>query len=108
MALTQARLLLPERVAAGDVISVRLLVQHGMETGYRQDMDGRVIARNVIRLVRCEFGGREVFRCEPSSGVSANPLFEFSVRVAQAGDWLVRWEDDAGTQGELRQPMSFG
>jgi sulfur-oxidizing protein SoxZ len=100
-----ARLILPERVAVGDVIQVRLLVQHGMETGYRQDMNGRVVPRNVIRLVRCEFAGIEVFRCEPSSGISANPLFEFWLRVPSGGDWLVRWEDDAGVQGELRQPM---
>ena len=100
-----AKLLLPHRVALGDVITVRLLIQHGMETGYRQDMDGRVIARNVIRLVRCELGGVEVFRAEPSSGISANPFFEFSLRVAEAGNWLVQWEDDAGIQGELRQAM---
>lgn len=103
--MTLARLILPERVALGDVITVRLLIQHGMETGYRQDMDGRVIARNVIRLVRCELGGVEVFRAEPSSGISANPFFEFSLRVAHAGLWLVQWEDDAGVKGEWRQSM---
>ena len=103
--MAQARLILPERVAIGDVIAVRLLIQHTMETGYRQDMDGRVIARNDIRLVRCELGGAEVFRAEPSSGISANPFFEFSLRVAEAGNWLVQWEDDAGVKGELRQPM---
>ena len=103
--MAQARLLLPERVALGDVITVRLLIQHGMETGYRQEMGGRVIPRNVIRLVRCELGGAEVFRAEPSSGISANPFFEFSLRVAQSGHWLVQWEDDAGVKGELRQPM---
>ena len=100
-----ARLLLPERVAVGDVITVRLLIQHPMETGYRQDMDGRVIPRNVIRLLRCELGGVEVFRAEPSSGISANPYFEFFVRVAQAGIWEVSWVDDAGVQGVWRQAM---
>ena len=100
-----ARLLLPERVAIGDVITVRLLIQHDMETGYRQDLDGRVIARNVIQQVQCELAGMEVFRAEPSSGVSANPYFEFSVRVAQAGMWVVTWVDDMGTQGVWRQPM---
>jgi sulfur-oxidizing protein SoxZ len=103
--MAQARLLLPERVAIGDVITVRLLIQHPMETGYRQDMDGRVIPRNVVQVVRCELGGVEVFRAEPSSGISANPFFEFSVRVAQAGVWVVTWVDDAGVQGEWRQPM---
>jgi sulfur-oxidizing protein SoxZ len=103
--MAQARLLLPERVAIGEVITVRLLIQHDMETGYRQDMDGRVIPRNVIQLVRCELGGVEVFRAEPSSGISANPYFEFSLRVAQAGMWVVTWLDDAGEQGVWRQPM---
>ena len=103
--MTQARLIVTDRASAGMVITVRLLIQHTMETGYRQDMDGRVIARNVIRLVRCELAGVEVFRAEPSSGISANPYFEFSLRVAQGGDWLVQWQDDAGVQGELRQPM---
>ena len=103
--MTQARLLLPARVSLGELITARLLIQHGMETGYRQDMEGRVIARNVIRLVRCEFAGVEVFRVEPSSGISANPFFEFSLRVAQGGEWRVQWEDEAGVVGELRQPM---
>ena len=103
-----AQLLLPARVALGDVISVRLLIQHPMETGYRQDMDGRVIPRNVINLVRCELGGVEVFRVEPSSGISANPYFEFSLRVAHGGEWRVQWQDDARVQGELRQFMAVG
>ena len=103
-----ARLLLPQHVALGDVITVRLLIQHDMETGYRQDMDGHVIPRNVIRLVRCELAGVEVFRVEPSSGISANPFFEFPLRVTQAGEWLVQWQDDAGVKGELRQPMTLG
>ncbi len=106
--MAQAKLLLPERMALGDVITVRLLIQHAMETGYRQDMDGRVIPRNVIRLVRCEWASVEVFRAEPSSGISANPFFEFPLRVTQPGDWLVQWEDDAGVKGELRQAMKIG
>lgn len=105
--MTQARLIVPESVAAGAVINVRLLIQHTMETGYRQDMNGRVIPRNVIRWVRCELGGVEVFRAETSSGLSANPLFEFWVRVKQSAEWRVQWEDDLGVKGELRQPLTL-
>ncbi len=103
-----ARLLLPARLTLGEVVQVRLLIQHDMETGYRQDMDGRVIPRNVIHLVRCELDGVEVFRAESSSGIAANPYFEFPLRITQAGVWLVQWEDDAGVKGELRQPMKPG
>jgi hypothetical protein len=49
-----------------------------------------------------------VFRVEPSSGISANPFFEFPLRVTQPGMWLVQWEDDAGVKGEWRQPMAVG
>ena len=103
--MTQARLIVTDRVSAGMVITVRLLIQHTMETGYRQDMDGRVIPRNVIRWVRCELGGTEVFRAETSSGLSANPLFEFCVRVRQSAEWRVQWEDELGVKGELRQTL---
>lgn len=105
---SNARLSWPAKVAVGDVITVRLLIQHAMETGLRQDMDGRIIPRNVIRLVRCELAGVEVFRAEPSSGISANPFFEFPVRVTQGGTWRVSWEDDAGQQGELLLPLVLG
>lgn len=101
-----ARLILPLGIAAGEVVMVRLLIQHVMETGYRQDMNGRLIPRNVLRWVRCELGGDEVFSAEPSSGLSANPLFEFPVRVRASGEWRVTWEDEAGVKGELRQLMT--
>ncbi len=104
--MNQARLLLPERIASGEVIAVRLLIQHAMETGYRQDVNGRLIARNVMRWLRCELAGQEVFRADTSSGLSANPLFEFFVRAQRSAQWHVQWEDDLGVKGELRQPMT--
>ena len=101
-----ARLIVPARVTPGAVVAVRLLIQHAMETGYRQDMNGRVIPRNVIRRVRCTLGGVEVFSADSSSGLSANPLFEFHVRVRETAEWHVTWEDDLGVKGELRQTMT--
>ena len=43
-----ARLQWPQNIVAGDVVKVRLLVQHPMHTGYQQDMQGSIIARNVL------------------------------------------------------------
>ena len=100
------RLIISGRLAVGQIVLVRLLIQHPMETGYRFDVNGRQIARNAIRLVVCEFDGQEVFRAEPSSGISANPLFEFPFRVTRSGQWLVRWQDEAGAQGEWQQAMT--
>jgi sulfur-oxidizing protein SoxZ len=98
-----ARIQWPERVQAGDVVKVRLLVQHPMETGYLQNLLGQLLPRNVIRTLTCTWGQQEVFRVEPSSGISANPLFEFFVRAEQTAEMHVAWTDDRGVNGHLRQ-----
>ena len=104
--MSTARLLLPDSMAPGDVVKARLLVEHPMHTGYLQDLQGRLIPRNVIVQLTCEYGGREVFKVEPSSGVAGNPLFEFFFRVQAPGELLVRWVDDQGVAGELRQAVN--
>ena len=105
--MSNARLLLPDSIVPGDVVKARLLVQHPMHTGYLQDLQGRLIPRNVIVQLTCEYGGREVFKVEPSSGVAGNPLFEFFFRVQAPGELLVRWVDDQGVAGELRQAVTL-
>lgn len=101
-----ARIQWPERVFAGDVVKVRLLVQHPMDTGYLQDLLGKLVPRNVIRSLTCTWGQQEVFRVEPSSGISANPLFEFFVRADQTAEMHVTWIDDRGVQGSLRETLT--
>ena len=103
--MSQARMQLPSRVQHGEIVKARLLVAHPMETGYLQDLSGKTIARNVIRELTCEYGGRQVFRVEPSSGISGNPFFEFFFRAGESGELLVRWIDDQGQVGELRQML---
>ena len=103
--MANARLLLPESIAPGDVVKARLLVEHPMHTGYLQDLQGRLIPRNVIVRLTCDYCGREVFRVEPSSGIAGNPLFEFFFRVQNPGELWVRWVDDRGVAGELRHPV---
>lgn len=103
--MSQARLLLPQQVASGEVVQARLLVAHPMETGYLQDLSGKTIPRNVIRELSCEYAGHQVFRVEPSSGIAGNPLFEFCFRAQHTGEVLIRWVDDMGQTGELRQSL---
>jgi sulfur-oxidizing protein SoxZ len=105
MSQSLARLQWPFVIQAGDVVKVRLLVQHPMHTGYQQDMEGRLIARNVLVWLTCTLDGQQVFRVEPSSGIAANPYFEFFVRARASADMVVQWQDDLGVMGEWRQRM---
>ena len=103
--MAQARFDMPSQARAGEVIKLRLLVQHPMDTGYLQDLLGKLVPRNVIQSLTCTWGQQEVFRVEPSSGISANPLFEFFVRAEQTAEMHVEWIDDRGVKGSLRQTL---
>lgn len=105
MSMAFARIQWPERVRSGDVVKVRLMVQHPMDTGYLQDLLGKLVPRNVIRSLTCTWGQQEVLRVEPSSGISANPLFEFFVRADQTAELVVEWIDDRGVKGSMRQTL---
>lgn len=101
--MTRLRVQWPEKISSGEVVKVRLLVEHPMDTGYLQDLTGKLVPRNVIRLLTCTLGTQEVFRAEPSSGISANPYFEFYVRANSTAEFKVEWTDDKGAKGQHLQ-----
>jgi sulfur-oxidizing protein SoxZ len=101
--MTRLRVQWPEKISSGEVVKVRLLLEHPMDTGYLQDLTGKLVPRNVIRLLTCTLGQQEVFRVEPSSGISANPYFEFYVRAISTAEFKIEWTDDKGAKGQHLQ-----
>lgn len=97
-----ARLRIPEGIRAGEAFEVRLLVQHDMETGYRRDMQGKAVPLNVINDLRVTLDGREVFRAELGSGISANPYLSFWLRAEKSGTLQIDWVDTLGVRGSTR------
>ena len=98
-----ARIQLSSPPRRGQAMEVRLLIQHPMDTGYLQDFTGKVVPRNIIRELTCHLGSQEVFRIEPSSGISANPFFEFYVRANVTAEFKIEWLDDKGVKGQHLQ-----
>ena len=90
------RVNLPQSIKAGDVIEVRSLISHVMETGNRKDNLGNVVPRNIINTFSATFEGKDVFRAELNSGISANPFISFHMRVPGPGMLELTWVDDAG------------
>ncbi|MSQ50419.1 MAG: thiosulfate oxidation carrier complex protein SoxZ [Betaproteobacteria bacterium] len=101
-----ARIQVPRDVKRGEVIQVRFLIQHDMETGYRFDDRGTSIPRNVIHTINCTYNGREVMRAQTSSGIAANPYLQFPLRVAESGEFVLTWVDDLGVRGSERQSIT--
>src|SRR5208283_3686282 len=79
------RLRVPSEAKKGDVIQIKTLMSHPMETGYRKDEAGKPIPREIINSFVCTFNGHEVFRADLEPAISANPYFEFTVKVEDSG-----------------------
>lgn len=94
--ITNPRIVLPTNAKIGEVIEVKTVVNHVMETGNRKDVDGKPVPRNIISALSATFGGTEVFRAEFGPGISANPFVTFPMRVTGPGVIEVTWRDDLG------------
>ena len=107
MASAKPRIKIPKSAAAGDIITIKTLLSHQMESGQRKDSDGNVIPRMIINKFTCEFNGKPVFFCDIDPAVSANPYFEFTARVDEAGTFKMTWVDDNGEVVEAEKDIAL-
>ncbi|MEO3430475.1 thiosulfate oxidation carrier complex protein SoxZ [Pelagibius sp. CAU 1746] len=96
MAAPKPRVKVPKSASAGEVITIKTLISHKMESGQRKDKDGNVIPRQIINKFTCEFEGKPVFSCDLDPAISANPYFEFNAKVMESGTFKFTWVDDSG------------
>lgn len=94
-----ARVQLPASAKRGEVIEVRIAIQHPMETGFRFDLMGKAIPKNVINSLRVRYNGAEVFSAELGSGIAANPYLQFHTLAEASGEFVFEWVDDNGNRG---------
>jgi len=96
--MNKPRVKLPDAAKAGDLIEVKTLISHVMETGQRKDADGKVIPRNIINSFSATFAGNEVFKADLHPGVSANPYLSFFMKVPGPGEFEFTWVEDGGNK----------
>jgi sulfur-oxidizing protein SoxZ len=101
------RIKLPDNVKIGDVIEVKTLITHVMETGNRHDKNGKPIPRDIINSFVAKFAGRQVFRAEFGPGISANPYLSFQMRVPGPGVFEFAWTDDHGVVTVASAPLNL-
>ena len=87
---------LPATARPGEVLEVRVLLQHPMETGFRPGADGRTVPRNIVTRVEAHFDGERVFAAELSPAIAANPYLAFPLRAVKSGTLVVGIEGDNG------------
>jgi sulfur-oxidizing protein SoxZ len=93
------RIQIPAQAKRGEIITIRVLLQHAMENGFRRDAVGTAIPKNVVNRIVCRYSGVEVFRADLDSGIAANPYLQFTTRAIESGTIDLEWVDDVGERG---------
>jgi sulfur-oxidizing protein SoxZ len=94
--LGNARVRVPERAQRGEVIEIRAMIEHPMESGFRLNNVGQPIPRHIVERFSCRYDGREVFSARLHPAVSTNPYFLFHVVATRSGELVFTWTDDQG------------
>ena len=97
MAIATPRVRLPAIAKKGDIIEIKTLISHEMESGQRKDSAGALVPRKIIKLFEAHFNGKPVFSADWNPSVSANPYQSFFARVEESGVFDFAWTDDDGT-----------
>lgn len=86
----------PSTAKRGEVIELRTLIAHVMETGFRPDANGQVKPRDLISRFSCRYNNELVFSAELYPAVAANPYLAFSTVATESGTLSFTWEGDNG------------
>lgn len=104
--MAKARIKLPETAKVGEIIEIRAIMQHVMETGNRKDAAGNIVPRNIIHTFIAKFDGQQIFAGEFGPGIASNPSLAFFLKVPGRGNLELIWIDDEGITTIERQTLN--
>jgi sulfur-oxidizing protein SoxZ len=94
--MARALINVPATAKRGEIIEIKTLIQHEMETGFRVGTNGQVIPRDIITDFICKYNGEEIFRADLHPAISANPFFTFFTVATESGTISFEWSGDNG------------
>ncbi len=94
--MTRALINIPQKAKRGEVIEIKTMLSHPMETGFRPSSDGRLVPRDIIEKFVCTYNGEVVFSADLYPAVSANPFLSFNMVAEQSGTIVFAWTDNHG------------
>jgi sulfur-oxidizing protein SoxZ len=94
--MARALITMPTGAQRGEVVEIRTLINHPMETGFRRDAGGEALPRDLIRRFVCRYDGETVFSAELHAAIAANPYVAFHTVATGSGVLSFTWEGDNG------------
>ena len=108
MAKPVPRVRVPATAKKGEVVEVKTLISHEMESGQRKDSSGAVIPRHIIKRFEAKYNGKPVFTADWATSVSANPYQSFFLRAEESGTLECSWTDDDGSVYQSTSKITVG
>lgn len=100
------RVRVPANAKKGEIIEIKTLISHEMESGQRKGSDGKVIARKIINTFTASFNGKKFFEAGWHPAISANPYQSFFYKAAETGEFTFAWKDDDGSVYEAKAKLT--
>ena len=88
------RLRIPATAKKGEVVEIKTLITHPMESGQRKDNDGKLVPRLIVNSLKATYNGKPVIDVKMEPAVAANPYMSFFLRVEESGTLKFTWTDD--------------
>ena len=86
----------PKNATRGEIIEIKTLMSHIMETGYRHTAEGEVVPRDIITSFTCRYNGAEIFHADLFPAIAANPFISFFTVASESGKFDFEWIGDKG------------
>ncbi len=100
------RVRVPATAKPGEMIEIKTLISHEMESGQRRDAQGKPIARKIINTFSAAFNGKTVFEATWHPAISANPYQSFFYKAAETGEFVFVWKDDDGAEYTTKNKLT--
>ncbi|CAN1494643.1 Thiosulfate oxidation carrier complex protein SoxZ [Rhabdaerophilaceae bacterium] len=100
------RVRVPANAKKGDLIEIKSLISHEMESGQRRDSAGKAIPRKIINTFTAAFNGKTVFEATWHPAISANPYQSFFYKANETGEFHFMWKDDDGSIYESKSKLT--
>jgi sulfur-oxidizing protein SoxZ len=94
--MSKAKIKIPATAAKGQIVEIKTLTEHPMESGLRKDAEGKPIPRKILNKLTCTFNGKPVMEAKLYPAISANPYMSFFAKVEESGTFEFTWTDDTG------------
>lgn len=94
--MARALINIPPQAKRGEVITIRTLLSHHMETGFRYSTTGAPIPRDIVTTFVATYNGEEIFRADLFPAIAANPFITFTTVATGSGTIALTWSGDNG------------